>query len=53
MARALDWGDAMREMELRRFLAARDREERVLAEAVSGGRDSPAASAGMRAGGAR
>lgn len=34
IAPALEWGDALREMELRRFLAALDREEAVLRQAV-------------------
>lgn len=37
MARALEWGDAYREMELLRLAAALDREEAVIARAVESG----------------
>lgn len=54
MARALGWGDAYREMELRRFLAALDREESLLARAVAAGAGvGGARSAAAAAGGAR
>ena len=52
MARALGWGDVYREMELRRFLAALDREDALRARAVAPP-ESPAGTRAAGEGGAR